>query len=307
MTGKMTKGEAEQIFDAYVSRGGNFVDTALCYQDGESVEWLGEWLAKRGCREQLVLAAKYSLPLKCGDINAAGNHRKSLFHAVDETLRHLRTTYLDLLYVHVWDFTTPITELLRALDDLVRLGKVHYLGVSDTPAWQVARANTAATIRGWTPFTCYQGKYSPAERDAETEILPMCMDMGLGFMPWGILDWCSRYGRDPPEPPKAEDEHAAKVDATVMKLATEVGRTPAQVVVNWAINKCGITSAVLTCHCVADLEEAIGGIEFSLTPDQIDRLDQVTRFVPTYPYNYIGYSYQSSPWFKSAGEIAPPH
>ena len=157
------------------------------------MEWVSEWLSKRpGLRDQLVLAAKYSIPLKYGDINSAGNHRKSMFRVVDDTLRQLHTTYIDILNVHVWDFTTPVEELMRALDDLVRMGKVHYVGISDSPAWQVARANMMANMRGWTPFISYQGKYHPRERGVEVEILPMCRDMGLGLLPWGIHEWCSR-------------------------------------------------------------------------------------------------------------------
>lgn len=306
MTGKIAKTEAERIFDAYVARGGNFVDTALNYQDGESVEWLGEWMAKRGIRDQLVVACKWSLPLKHGDINAAGNHRKSLFHAVEETLRHLRTTYIDLLYLHAWDFTTPVDEIMRSVDDLVRMGKVHYVGVSDTPAWVVARANTLAELKGWTRLIAYQAKYHPAERDVDFEVLPMCRELGLGMLPWGLLSWCSRYQREleVPAPREGESSSTAATDAAIVAIAKELGKTPAQIVLSWALQKPGVASPVLTCHSVEDLEEAIGALDVVLTPAQFSLLDRTSLPVPGYPFKYIGTSYQSSPWFKSAGTIS---
>ena len=306
MTGQMRKKDAERIFDLYTSKGGNFIDTALNYQDGQSVEWLGEWINKRGIRDKLVVSAKYSLPTVAGDINSAGNHRKSLFHAVDATLQALRTTYIDVLFLHLWDFTTPPEEVMRGLDDLIKLGKVHYLGVSDTPAWVVARANTIANLRGWTPFIAYQGKYSPAERDVEMEILPMCREMGIGLIPWGLYGWCSRYQREPVLPPKHESDgpRAQKIDLEVIALAKEYKKTPAQVVLNWALQRQGVTSALLNCRSAKDLEEAIGCLDFEIKPEHRAHLDAVAYFVPGYPYRYIGNSYQSSPWFRSAGIIS---
>lgn len=306
MTGQMRKKDGERIFDLYVNSGGNFIDTALNYQDGQSVEWLGEWITKRGIRDKLILSAKYSLPTVAGDINAAGNHRKSLFHAVDATLQALNTNYIDILFLHVWDFTTPPEEIMRGLDDLVKLGKVHYIGVSDTPAWVVARANTIANLRGWTPFIAYQGKYNPAERDVEMEILPMCREMGIGLIPWGIYGWCNRYQRETVLPPKHESDgpHAQKIDLEVISLAKQYKKTPAQVVLNWALQRSGVTSALLNCRSVEDIEEAIGSLDFEISKEHLAQLDAVAYFAPGYPYKYIGNSYQSSPWFRSAGIIS---
>jgi aryl-alcohol dehydrogenase-like predicted oxidoreductase len=144
------KDEARRIFDAYVDRGGNFVDTANQYTNGTAERLVGEFTSDR--RDSLVLATKYTLTSRAGDPNSGGNHRKSMVRSVEDSLRRLGTDYIDLLYLHAWDFTTPVEEILRAMDDLVRAGKVLYVGISDTPAWQVARMQAIADLRGWSPL-----------------------------------------------------------------------------------------------------------------------------------------------------------
>jgi aryl-alcohol dehydrogenase-like predicted oxidoreductase len=170
------KDECRRIFDRYVEAGGNFVDTANFYTHGTSETWLGEFMAGR--RESLVLASKYALCMRPGDANAGGTHRKNLVQSVEASLKRLRTDALDVLWVHAWDFTVPVEEVMRSLDAVVRDGKVHYVGVCNAPAWIVAQANTLADLRGWTPFVGMQMQYSLVERAIERELLPMSRELG---------------------------------------------------------------------------------------------------------------------------------
>ncbi len=177
--------ESRQLFDMYVDRGGNFIDTANSYSDGSSERLVGEFA--RGRRDQLVLATKYSCWTRRGDPNSAGNHRKSMVASVEQSLERLQTDYIDLLYLHLWDAMTPVEEILRAFDDLVRSGKVLYVGISDTPAWQVSRMQVIAELRGWSPLVALQIEYSLIERTGERDLIPMAREMGLGVLPWSPL------------------------------------------------------------------------------------------------------------------------
>ena len=211
-----------------------------------------------------------------------------------------------MLYLHAWDFTTPVEEVMRSLNDIVSMGKVHYIGVSDTPAWIVAHANTLASMRGWAQFVVYQGKYNPAERAAELELLPMCHTMGLAFIPWGLQPWCARYNGEckVPAPHKNDGPCSADVDAVVVRLAGEHRATPEQVVLAWALRKPCFASVLLTCRTPAALDECVGALAVRLAPEQSAAIDRAAKYKTTYPYDYIGCSYQSSPWFKTAGTIS---
>lgn len=162
--------EARRIFDAYVDRGGNFIDTANKYTNGTSERLVGELAGDR--RERLVLATKYTLSMRPGDPNSGGNHRKNMVRSVEASLRRLGTDYIDILYLHAWDGTTPVDEVLRAMDDLVRSGKVLYVAISDAPAWQVSRMQAIAALRGWAPLVALQIEYSLIERTVERELIP---------------------------------------------------------------------------------------------------------------------------------------
>lgn len=178
--------EARAIVDMYLDRGGNFIDTADFYgQMGGSEELLGELV--KGRRDSVVISTKYSLTTKPGDPNASGNHRKNMVRSVEDSLRRLGTDHIDLLYLHMWDFRTPVDEILRSFDDLVRQGKVLYIGLSDTPAWQASRMQAIAELRGWTQFCALQIQYSLVERTVESELIPMAQEMGLGVSPWAPL------------------------------------------------------------------------------------------------------------------------
>src|ERR1700724_4733968 len=179
------KAEAQKVYETYREAGGNFIDTANFYTNGTSEKFLGEFM--QGHRQSVVLATKYSLAAPGNDPNAAGNHRKNMMQAMEASLERLQTDYIDLYWVHVWDGITPVEEVMRGLDDLVRQGKVLYVGISDAPAWWVAQANILARLRGWTPFVGLQIEYSLIERTVERELIPMSQAIGLGLVAWSPL------------------------------------------------------------------------------------------------------------------------
>src|ERR1700678_218464 len=179
------KAESQKVYEAYREAGGNFIDTANFYTGGTSEKFLGEFM--QGHRDSVVLATKYSNAGPGTDPNAAGNHRKSMMQAVEASLKRLKTDYIDLYWLHIWDEITPIEEVMRAFDDLVRQGKILYAGVSDMPAWVVAKANTLAELRGWSAFVGLQIEYSLIERTPERELLPMAAALGVGVTAWSPL------------------------------------------------------------------------------------------------------------------------
>jgi len=180
------KNESRKIFDAFVEAGGNFIDTANNYTNGTSEKFVGEFT--KGNRDRFVIATKYTLTERKSDPNFGGNHRKNMRRSVEGSLARLGTDHIDLLHLHMWDGMTPVEEVMRALDDLIRAGKVLYVGISDTPAWVVSEANMLADLRGWSRFTAYQGEYSLASRAPERDILPMTQALDMSFLAWGILE-----------------------------------------------------------------------------------------------------------------------
>src|SRR5215208_6669221 len=213
--------ESRRIFARFSEAGGTFVDTASNYTDGSSERIVGQCIA--GDRDRFVVATKYSLSLDSGDPNAGGNHRKSLVRSLEQSLRRLRTDYVDLLWLHMRDALTPIEEAVRALDDQVRLGKVLAVGISDSPAWVVAQANAVAELRGWSPFTALQVPYNVASREPERELLPMAEALGLALTPWGVLDAGILTAKPDSErrwPEDAVSETSARVVSALREIAT---------------------------------------------------------------------------------------
>jgi aryl-alcohol dehydrogenase-like predicted oxidoreductase len=230
--------ESRRIFERYAEAGGNFVDTASNYTDGSSERFVGELVEPD--RDRFVVATKYTLSLDPTDPNAGGNHRKSLVRTLEQSLRRLRTDYVDLLWLHMRDDTTPIEEAVRALDDQVRLGKVLYVGISDSPAWLVAQANTLADLRGWSPFVALQIPYNAAGRDPERELLPMAASLGLAVVPWGILGAGILTGKPSEERRWPEDgvsERAARVVEAIVNVAAARGCTPSQAAIAWILQR----------------------------------------------------------------------
>ncbi|WP_369222528.1 aldo/keto reductase [Streptomyces sp. R39] len=296
--------EARKLFDLYVERGGNFIDTANTYTDGSSERLLGEFARDR--RDTLVLATKYTTLRRPGDPNSAGGHRKSLFASVEASLRQLDTDYIDLLYLHVWDFTTPVEEILRGMDDLVRQGKILYVAICNAPAWQVSRMQTIADLRGWSPLIALQIEYNLIERTGERDLIPMAQEMGLGVVPYsplagGVLT--GKYSRD-----DLTAAHVARDDGTrrsfnlalgtlternlsiadaVKDVATELGRTPAQVALAWTLRKPGVTAPIIGARTPAQLEDNLGALDVAFTDSQLARLDEAGAIGLGFPHDML--------------------
>jgi aryl-alcohol dehydrogenase-like predicted oxidoreductase len=291
------KSESRAVFERFAERGGNFVDTANNYMNGASEEFIGEFVAGR--REQFVLGTKYSLTLHPDDPNGGGNHRKSLVQNLEASLRRLRTDYVDVYWLHAWDFSTPVEEIMRALDDVVRAGKVLYLGISDTPAWIVAWANAIARQRGWTEFSGLQPEYSLAQRDAERDLLPMARAFEMTVTPWsplanGLLTgkYNSGSGADGRltagrSRNRVTDRGLAIADV-VMSVAAEAGRTPAQVALAWLLHQPGSVIPIVGARRVAQLDDNLGCLDVELTAGQLERLDEASRVELGFPHDFIG-------------------
>jgi len=294
--------DSRRIFDAYVDRGGNFIDTANQYTGGTSERFIGTIAAQK--RDRLVMATKYSLPLDYSDPNAGGNHRKSMLRSVESSLERLQTDYIDLLYLHIWDFTTPVEEILRAMDDLVRAGKVLYLGISDTPAWQVARMQTIAELRGWAPLVALQVEYNLIERTVERDLIPMAREMGLGVIPWsplasGVLS--GKYSRADLDSGSgvasaqgtrknvaaaqgALNERGLAIADVVKAVAKELGKTPAQVALAWTLLDPTVTAPIVGARTLAQLEDNLGALEVRFSEDQRRQLDEASAIELGFPH-----------------------
>ncbi|WP_460498731.1 aldo/keto reductase [Glycomyces tarimensis] len=298
--------EARKLFNRYTELGGNFFDTASTYTNGTSERLLGEFT--RGNRDKMVLATKYSTLRQADDPNSGGTHRKSMLASVEASLRQLNTDYIDLLYVNVWDFRTPVEEILRGLDDLVRQGKVLYVGISSAPAWQVSRMQAIADMRGWAPLVALEIEYSLIERTGERDLIPMAREMGLGvvsFSPLGgglLTGKYNRQDQNPADPVAGEaagnrkslnaalgwvtDRNLSIADV-VKEVASELGRTPAQVALAWALNAPGVTAPIIGARTIAQLRDNLGALEVDLTPSHLARLSEVSAIDLGNPHSLL--------------------
>jgi aryl-alcohol dehydrogenase-like predicted oxidoreductase len=290
-----TRNESRRMFDAYVKAGGNFIDTANRYTEGTSERWVGEFVSSD--REHFVVATKYTLFMRRDDPNFAGNHRKNMVQSLEASLQRLKMDYVDLYWVHAWDFMTPVEEVMRALDDLVRAGKVLYVGVSDTPAWIVSRANTMAELRGWTPFVGLQIRYSLIDRTAEADLLPMARELDLAVTPWSILGagvLSGKYNRDkPPKEGRAKEgaatiERNLEIAQTVVDVAGEIGCTPSQVAISWIRRRPGVVIPLIGARNLRQLKDNLGALEVELDEIQMARLNEVSQIDLGFPHNFLG-------------------
>lgn len=296
--------EARRIFDLYVDRGGNFVDTAVNYTNGTSERFVGEFVG--GKRERIVLATKFTMARDPGNANSGGNHRLNMIRSVEQSLRQLGTDRIDLLYLHAWDMTTRPDEVMRALDDLVRSGKVLYVGICNTPAWRIAEMQSLADLRGWSPFVALQIEYSLVERTVEHELMPMAAALGLGVLPWsplggGVL--AGKYTRA-----DLQDSREAAVSASrkgviaasghlnaraieiaeeVRAVATEASATPSQVVLAWTLAHPAVVSPVMGARTLAQAEDNLGALEVALSPEQVERLNRISEPDPIFPARFV--------------------
>lgn len=290
---------AEEILRLYTEAGGTFLDTANLYQEGTTERILGELI--EGDRDRYVLASKYtlSMPGREGDPNAGGSNRKALFREIEGILERLRTDYLDLLWVHVWDELTPIPEVMRALDDLVRQGVVHYVGVSDWPAWAVAEANAYATAHGLTPFSALQVEYSLIERTPERELLPYARHAGLSVTPWGPLGGgvlTGKYLDDGPggrlsDQAPQRSERNLRIARTTVAIAEEAGVSPAQVALAWLRAQGDDVIVILGASRPDQLRDNLGALDVTLTDDQMARLGEASAVDLGFPGDFLARPY----------------
>lgn len=288
------KDESRRIFDAYVHAGGNFLDTANRYTEGTSERWLGEFV--KSDRHHFVVATKYTLRDRLGDPNFAGSHRKNMMRSVEESLRRLDMECIDLFWVHAWDHLTPTDEVLRGMDDLVRSGKVHYLGVSDTPAWVVSHANTLAELRGWTPFVGLQIEYSLLQRAPERDLLPMAAHFGLAVTPWGALGGGALTGKYLKGESGRVVAHSARrsdrannIAAKVVEVADSLGVPPAQVAINWMRQRDSKSNIIplVGARTAVQLEDSLGCLHFSLPDEVLHSLDEVSAIELGFPHDFL--------------------
>ena len=290
-----SKEESRKIFDTFVEAGGNFIDTAINYTNGTSERFVGEFIADR--RDAFVVATKYSLRdrnVDKHDPNAGGNQRKNMLRCVETSLRNLKTDYIDLYYLHMWDNMTPVEEVMRGFEDLIRSGKVLYAGISDTPAWVISKANTLAELRGWSRLAAIQLPYSLADRAAERDLLPMAQAEDLAVTAWGILEAGILTGkhRDPQATTRfkgASEDEMAKGDVMVA-VANEIGCSPAQVAIAWMRQRPyggAPIIPILGARTQAHILDNLGALDVRLEPEHIARLEQIGRLQLGFPHDFL--------------------
>ncbi len=282
--------ESRKIFDRFADAGGNFVDTANNYTDGESETFVGELIGDE--RDRWVVATKYTLTTSRDDPNAGGNHRKNLVRSLDGSLRRLGTDYVDLLWLHMRDSTTPIEEAVRALDDQVSAGKVLYVGISDSPAWVAAQANTLAELRGWTPFVGLQLPYSLLDRDAERDLFPMAAAFGLTVTAWGTLEQGILSGRPPEERLREKgqpSERAERAVEALREIAEAHDCSPAQVAIAWVRSRPGPPEVIpiLGARTEVQIEDNLGALAVELSDADVERLDAVAPPRLGFPRDFL--------------------
>ncbi len=297
---------SRQLVERFAAAGGNFIDTANRYTEGTSERTVGELV--RAERDYWVVATKYTLSANPQDPNAAGNQRKNMVQALEASLKRLGTDYVDLYWVHAWDGGhTPVQEVMRGLDDLVRAGKVLYVGISDAPAWWVAQANTLADLRGWTPFVGLQIQYSLIERTPERDLLPMAEALGLAVTPWGPLAGGVLTGKYNPGTKDAArgarytinefgspylNDRSFRIADVVGEVAAEAGRTRAQVALSWIRQQPGPTLVpILGARTVSQLEDNLACLEAPLSAEHLRRLDEASAIDLGFPHDFLRSSF----------------
>ncbi len=297
---------SRSVFDGYVDAGGNFVDTADAYTGGHSEELVGKFIADRKLRDRIVLATKFTFNAEPGNPNAGGNGRKNIYRALEGSLRRLRTDYIDLYWLHAWDTVTPAEEVVATLNDLVREGKIRHYGLSDTPAWYVARAYTLAEKESKERPIALQLEYSLVERNIEREHIPVAQELGLGICPWSPLasgfltGKYKRQGEDGSGDGRLEKTKDSgnptlmrfnpqnwRVLDVLLEVAKEVGRQPALVALNWVATQPGISSTIIGASKLAQLHDNLSSIEFTIPAELRRRLNEASAIASIHPYMFF--------------------
>ncbi|KAF8073440.1 NADP-dependent oxidoreductase domain-containing protein [Lyophyllum atratum] len=324
--GSMDKDASFKLLNAYFDAGGNFIDTSSNYQEQTSEQFIGEWAETRGIRDQLFIATKYTTNFVGTDksitqkVHYTGNNVKTMRLAIEASLMNLRTSYIDLFYVHWWDWETSIEEVMRGLHALVLAGKVLYLGISDSPAWVVSKANQYARDHALTPFVIYQGSWNVMDRDFERDIIPMARSEGIALAPWNVLAG-GKFRTDAEEEerrktgeegrkimgPWERNEKEKKVSAALEKVAEEVGtKHITAVAIAYLLQKTPYVFPIIGGRKVEHLLGNLEALDISLTQEQIAFLESAVEFDLGFPGNFIGTGL-TQPWLmKSAGHFANP-
>jgi len=291
------KDEARKVYEAFREAGGNFIDTANLYTNGTSESFLGEFM--EGHRQSIVLATKYTNAAPGLDPNAAGNQRKNMMQAVEASLKRLRTDYIDLYWVHIWDQITPVEEVMRGLDDLVRQGKVLYAGISDAPAWWIAQANTLASLRGWSPFVGLQIEYSLIERTVERDLVPMARALNIGVTAWsplagGVLTG-KYHGQKSSEPGRMsgdmmkeflpEQQRADRIVAALKTVSQQTNRSMAQVALAWLRYRPVPVIPIIGARKLDQLQDNLASLDLMLSGQQLKTLDEASEIELGFPYS----------------------
>lgn len=330
MMGSMDKDSSFKLLDAFVEAGGNFIDTANNYQSEQSETWLGEWMASRNNRDRMVIATKFTTDYKSYEVgkgnspNCCGNHKRSLKMSLRDSLQKLQTDWIDILYVHWWDYTTSIEELMDSLHTVVEQGKVLYLGISDTPAWVVSAANTYARAHGKTPFSVYQGRWNVMLRDFERDIIPMALHFGMALAPWDVL------GSGKFQTAKALEERRkkgeglramlgageqspdeARISEALAKVAAEHGiESVTAIALAYVLQKVPNVFPIVGGRKVEHLQDNIQSLKIKLTTEQVEYLESVRPLDVGFPHNMVGtdpkLSGVISPWVGFGSKVAVP-
>lgn len=290
------KDESEKLFNTFIENGGNFIDTANRYTEGTSELFLGEFVKKSQRRNELVIASKYTLHTQLGKINDSGPHRKNLVQSLEGSLKRLNLDYLDLLYIHAWDFTTAEEEILRALQDVIRAGKVINIAISDTPAWMISRCNAIAEVRGWNAFAGMQVEYSLITRDAERDLLPLARYTDMGVTAWAPLAGGALTGKYLDQKNEAKrlkegskrlNEKSALIAQTVVDIAKELNCEPAHVALCWIKKQKGNIIPIIGARNSQQLQNNIDCLKVNLNDEQLGRLNTVSAIELGFPHDFL--------------------
>lgn len=301
MLGECSKETCFEILDYFYEMGGNFIDTANNYQSEESETWIGEWLTSRKNRDQMVLATKFTTAYPAPGTsttpkimaNYQGQHAKSIHLSVEASLKKMQTTYIDLLYIHWWDFTTSIPEIMQSLNHLVAQGKVLYLGISDTPAWIVSKANQYARDHNLRPFSVYQGQWSAADRDFERDIIPMCRDEGMAIAPWGALgggQFKTEKQRKEAESGRggaAAPEHKIKLSETLERIANKKNTALTSIALAYVMHKTPNVYPIVGGRNLKHLKSNIEALSIELSEEEIDEIETTVPFDVGFPMKFL--------------------
>jgi aryl-alcohol dehydrogenase-like predicted oxidoreductase len=312
--------DSEAILDRFIDRGGNFIDTANAYTKGHSEKIIGDHIGRDARkRDRLVLATKFLSNMYPGDPNGGGSNRKAIMAQCEQSLRRLQTSYIDLYWMHAFDATTPIEETMRALDDLVRDGKVRYVGFSDTPAWKCVEAQMLARFRGWAPLIALQIEYSLLERTVEGDLVPMAREFGLGVTPWGPLKsgvLSGKYTRDKHGKHEAGrgvwatgalNDRAYDLLEEMARIAAELKTTVSCVAISWVQAQPGVSSTIIGARTMQQLEDNLAALDVKLEPEQLAKLDALSKPKLNFPAEFIA---NGAPFVHGGmtinGRTAPP-